>query len=246
MRLLIYNIRYGAGGRRRLLPWVDYLRLTRQNLERITTFIASTEPDIIGLLEVDSGSYRSGRVNQAERIAGEIGHYHVYRSKYAERATAQRVPVMNKQGNAFLCRDAIRDARFHYFDRGVKRLVLELELAHVTLFLVHLSLRFRTRHRQLSDLYAMVKDTTGPYVVAGDFNSRTGEREIRLFLAATKLTNPNAEGSPSFPSWAPRRHLDFILHTPDIRTVDFKIPPIAHSDHLPLVWDFVLAAGGTI
>ena len=38
---------------------------------------------------------------------------------------------------------------------------------------------------------------------------------------------------------------DFILHRPDIRSVDFWIPHVTHSDHLPLVWDFALAAGGT-
>ena len=60
----------------------------------------------------------------------------------------------------------------------MKRLVLELALDGLTLFLVHLSLRLRIRHRQLSDLYALVKDTDGPFVVAGGFNAFGGEREV--------------------------------------------------------------------
>ena len=70
MRFLLYNVRYctGTGGRLHL-PWGGYLKRTSANLKRITAFIQSCHPDIVGLLEVDSGSYRSRRKNQAEVIA---------------------------------------------------------------------------------------------------------------------------------------------------------------------------------
>jgi endonuclease/exonuclease/phosphatase family metal-dependent hydrolase len=248
MRFVLYNIRYGTGDRPFLLPWSGYLRRTGVNLQRIIRFVAAAEPDIVGLVEVDGGSYRSGRVNQARALADALGHFHLYGSKYGEGAAAKRLPVWNKQGNALLCRDSIRRAHFHYFDCGMKRLVLEIELADLRLFLVHLSLGFRARHRQLTHLYDLVRGTDKPCVVAGDFNAAWGESEIRLFLAATGLVDANAGGQPSYPSWAPRRHLDFILHSPGIHTRQLLLPRVTFSDHLPLVWDFDLGtvqeAGG--
>ena len=221
MRLLVYNIRYGTGGKRPRFPWSGYFRRTHANLENIIDFIQRIDPDIAGLTEVDAGSYRSGRKNQAKTIAEALGHYHTYRSKYSQSSIIHRVPVMNKQGNAFLSRNTITRETFHYFDMGMKRLVIELELENVTLFLVHLALGYRVRHHQLTDLYSIVKQVDKPCIVAGDFNALWGEREIHLFQAATGLASANPEGLPSFPSWAPRRHLDFIFHSPEIQTKNF-------------------------
>lgn len=239
MRFLLYNLRYGTGsGGRWHLPWSGYLGRTGRNVEKIITFIRSQTPDVVGLLEVDAGSYRSRRLNQAAVMAEALGHYHVYQSKYAHASWVRRVPLMSKQVNAFLSNRAIRRQKFHYFNKGVKRLVIELELEQLVIFLVHLSLRFRTRHSQLNDLYTLVRKTGKPCIVAGDFNAFWGDNEIRLFMAATGLASVFPFGQPSFPSWAPRRQLDFILHSPEITITDFSIPRVVFSDHLPLVCDF--------
>lgn len=238
MRFLLYNIRYGTGGTRPLFPWSGYLRRTQGNLDDIIRFVHALDPDIAGLIEVDAGSYRSQKKNQAQVIAEELGHYHAYRSKYSDAHFLNMLPVLNKQGNAFLTRDTIQNEQFHYFERGVKRLVIELELENLTIFLVHLALRFRVRQEQLGDLYALVKGTTKPHIVAGDFNARWGDREIRLFLAATGLQSAAPSGLATFPSWSPRRQLDFILHSPGIRPAKCWAPTATYSDHLPLVCDF--------
>jgi endonuclease/exonuclease/phosphatase family metal-dependent hydrolase len=236
---LLYNIRYATGSRQPRFPWSGYFRRTSNHLDEIIRFIKPLQPDIMGLVEVDGGSYRSRKVNQAEFIANELGHYHAYRGKYSEQARIPRnVPVMNMQGNAFITRDTIHDARYHYFDKGFKRLVIELEMENLVIFLVHLALSFRIRHQQLAMLYELVKGTEKPHIVAGDFNALWGENEIDLFLAASGLRNVNQEGNPSFPSWAPKRHLDFILCSEGIHADRFWMPEVTLSDHLPLVFDF--------
>jgi endonuclease/exonuclease/phosphatase family metal-dependent hydrolase len=238
MRFLFYNIRYGTGGRKMVFPWSGYLKKTTRNLKAITEFIRRLDPDIIGLAEVDAGSYRSQKRNQAQLIAAALSHNHTYMCKYHEQSLAHIVPIMNKQGNAFLSKDTLEDARFHYFDRGVKRLVIQLEMKRLTVFLVHLALTYRVRQNQLADLYSMVKSTRKPHIVAGDFNARWGDGEIKLFLAATGLSNAGPVGVPTYPSWAPKRQLDFILHSPHIRVTNFEMPQVTLSDHLPLVCDF--------
>jgi endonuclease/exonuclease/phosphatase family metal-dependent hydrolase len=237
MRLLLYNIRYGTGGKVRHLPISGYLGRTHRNLDTLIGFIKPLDPDIVGLIEVDAGSYRSRKRNQAGMIAEAMGHYHCYRGKYTSRL-AGRIPVMNKQGNAFITRATSQKESFHYFDHGVKKLVIELELEHMVIYLVHLALKFRQRHHQLGELYDLVKGTAKPHIVAGDFNALWGPKEMDLFQAATGLTNANVAGEPTFPSWAPKRQLDFVLYSKGIQPQGLQVLPVAFSDHLPLVFDF--------
>lgn len=233
MRFVLYNIRYGTGVR-----GLDFLLPSTRNLLRIRDFLRELAPDLVGLVEVDQGSYRSNGRNQAQLLAESLGHYQSHCVKYPDRSLWRRVPVLNKQGNAFLARDRIRNETFHFFDRGMKRLVIELELDYVVVYLVHLALGSRTRHQQLGALYQLVKDTRKPCVVAGDFNALWGEHEIDLFLAASGLKNANVKGLPTYPSRNPRRHLDFILYSDKIVVHDFQVPRVRYSDHLPLVMDF--------
>ena len=238
MRFLLYNIRYGTGGKHPVMPWNGYLSRTAENLDAIARFIQSMNPDIIGLLEVDAGSYRSGRRNQAGHIAEMLGHYHSYQRKYGEASATRWLPLFKHQGNAFIVRDRIHGERFHYFNRSVKKLVIELQIEGLAIFLVHLALGYHTRRAQLLELVDLLSTCSGPRIVAGDFNLLRGRRELTWFLHATGLNDAGDEQMPTFPSWAPRRQLDYILHSPDIRVMSFSVPQVGYSDHLPLICDF--------
>ena len=101
---MLYNIRYatGTGAAFHLpVPGAGYLRSNPRVLEGITRFIKGVDPDIVGLVEVDTGSIRSGRVNQAEVIAESLGHYSTYQCKYGANSLNSLVPIVNKQANAF-------------------------------------------------------------------------------------------------------------------------------------------------
>lgn len=209
-------------------------------MKQIGSFIRSVNPDIIGLVEVDSGSYRSQKTCQVAAIAKKLNHYHVVETKYGERSMANRVPVLKKQGNGILCREPILSHKFHYFTEGVKRLVIEVELAQVTVFIVHLSLKFKHRQQQLEHLHRIVSQSKKPVIVAGDFNTFCGNRETQLFLAATNLMNANQAGLPTYPSHAPKWDLDFIFHSPELIVSNFSIPKVQFSDHAPLLCDFEL------
>ena len=211
MRFLLYNIRYatGTGAAFHLpVPGAGYLRSNTRVLTSITRFIKSQDPDIVGLVEVDTGSIRSGGVNQAEVIAESLGHFSSYQCKYGANSFNTFVPI------------------------------IELELDDLCVFLVHLSLKFRHRHAQLRHLFELVRRTTKPVIVAGDFNTFWGEHEIALFMEASGLRSANRSGLPSYPARKPRMELDFILYSRGIEIDSFAIPSVAFSDHLPLVCDF--------
>lgn len=241
MRLLLYNIRYavGAGASMHVpLPGAGYILGSQSVLPDITNFIRSCDPDIVGLIEVDTGSVRSRMVNQANAIATELGMSSSYEIKYGESSLNQLLPIVRKQGNAFLAAERVHGETFHYFDTGIKRLIIELEMERFAVFLVHLSLKYRHRHLQLRRLHDIISDTSKPVIVAGDFNTFWGEDEIYLFMKATGLKSANRNSLPSFPSRAPRRELDFILYQDGISVRHFEIPDVRFSDHLPLICDF--------
>jgi len=244
MRLLLYNIRYGVGAGASMhmpLPGAGYILGNKDVLPDIVSFIKSMDPDIVGLIEVDTGSIRSRRVNQAETIATELGMNSSYESKYGAKSLNQLVPIIRKQGNAFLAAPRVHGETFHYFDTGIKRLIIELEMETFAVFLVHLSLKYRHRHLQLRKLYDLIEETTKPVVVAGDFNTFWGENEIYLFMRAAGLRSANTKSLPSYPSRAPRKELDFVLYQDGVKVTNFEIPQVRHSDHLPLICDFEVA-----
>ena len=128
MRLLIYNIRYatGTGPTFHLpVPGAGYLRSNPRVLLGIAEFIRKSDPDLVGLIEVDTGSVRSRMTNQAEFIADKIGHYSIYECKYGLSSFGSRLPILRKQSNAFLAAPRVEGERFHYFATGIKRLIIE-------------------------------------------------------------------------------------------------------------------------
>ena len=241
MRLVLYNIRYatGTGAAFHLpVPGAGYLRSNPRVLDGITQFIKSRDPDIVGLIEVDTGSIRTGLVNQAQVIAKSLGHYSTYQCKYGTSSINTLVPIVRKQANAFLAAPRVEGERFHYFDTGIKRLIIELELDDLCVFLVHLSVKFRHRHAQLRHLFELVRRANKPVIVAGDFNTFWGEHEMALFMEATGLRSANRNRLPSYPARRPRIELDFILYSRGIEIESFEVPDVTYSDHRPLICDF--------
>jgi endonuclease/exonuclease/phosphatase family metal-dependent hydrolase len=241
MRLLLYNIRYAVGGGASMhmpLPGAGYVLGNRSVLPELTTFIKSVDPDIVGLIEVDTGSIRSRKVNQAEKIASDLSMNTSYETKYGSKSLNQLLPIVRKQGNAFMAAARVHGETFHYFDTGIKRLIIELEMREFAVFLVHLSLKYRHRHLQLRHLYDLIEKTQKPVIVAGDFNTFWGENEIYLFKRAAGLKSANVDCIPTYPSRSPRKELDFILFQEGINVTNFEVPQVRYSDHLPLVCDF--------
>lgn len=246
LRFVLLNMRYGSGTGTDFhfpFPMAGYLRPTAVNLERITAFLRAQKADIVGLVEIDAGSrLRCNGRSQAEEIACELGHYHCYHTKYGPRSLARALPMLGKQGNAVLTREEIKAVTCHYFRRGVKRLVQEVDLRDLRIFLVHLSLGFRHRHDQLRSLYELVRSVDKPVIVAGDFNTLSDARELDLFLAATGLRSAAPPDLHTWPSRRPRLQLDFILHSPQLEVLRCEVPRVHLSDHLPLVCDLRLVS----
>ena len=148
-------------------------------------------------------------LNQATHIADALGHYTAHQCKYGTGSINQLVPIVRKQANALLAAPRVTGERFHYFDTGIKRLIIELELDEVCVFLVHLSLKFRHRQYQLRTLHDLVVRSPKPVIVAGDFNTFWGTHEIYLFMRAAGPAQRQHRGTAVVPVASPAGRAGF-------------------------------------
>ena len=243
MRLLVYNIAYGtgsAGGLKGLFSAHRYLRTPGHVIASIAEFINGSGADVVGLVEIDTGSFRTGYLDQTSLVAGQLSGYSSCAVKYGRRSIGRAVPILRKQANAFFTRKKPQQVKNYYIPFGFKRLILEIHLDGIRFFLLHLALQRETRKRQLEYIKKLVSINPEPMIIAGDFNTFAGDLELDTFIRDLDLHDPNTEDLPTFPSQAPEKKLDFILCSRSIRVHSFQIPKVRFSDHLPLILDFEL------
>ncbi|GAB1428630.1 endonuclease/exonuclease/phosphatase family protein [Aminivibrio sp.] len=241
MIFVLYNIRYGTGSGwdyHLPVPFSGCLRHTEDRFSRISDYVTNLNPDLVGLVEADSGSYRNKGVCQAEMMASRLGGESVFACKYDSGSFVSRSPLLKSQGNAVVSKLPILSAQEYHMSRGMKRTLLEVEFDTFSLFLAHLSLGYATRQIQIAEITERVLKSKKPVLLAGDGNTYRGESELKALLDATGLKNANEANTPTYPSRIPSLALDFILHRPKIAVKNFTVPKISLSDHLPLVVDF--------
>ena len=187
----MYNIEYceGITG-----LWYDYLKFWKiffpqKGLDqRIVDHIKKLKPDILSLVEVDTGSFRAKRdeVKFFEKQL-EMKSF-VEKVKYPLKGWLKLfhyVPILNKQANAIIAKEKLSDARYHVLHEGTKRVVIEATIyvpKIVTLMLAHLALGKKTRIRQIEELTNIVNKIKNPVILMGDFNTFNCEKKIQKIL----------------------------------------------------------------
>lgn len=241
MRVVLYNIRYGTGtgwDYHLPLPFSGLFRRTESSLRRLSSFIDGMKPDLVGLVEVDGGSYRYGGESQARCLAENLDLDHFFSCKYGRDSIFRKVPVLSSQGNAILSRIPVERSSKVDLERGMKRTLLEVEFGTFVFLLVHLPLGMNARKAQLETLAGRVKAHSKPVLLGGDFNLLHGSGELREFLETTGLRDADPSARKTYPSRLPRFRLDFLLTGPGVNVRSFDVPDVRFSDHLPLVCDF--------
>ncbi len=241
MRVVLYNIRYGTGtgwSYHLPLPFSGLFRRTEVPLRHLSAFLDGIRPDLVGLVEVDGGSYRYGGESQARCLAENLKLDHFFSCKYGRNSIFRKMPVLSSQGNAILSNLPVRRTAKVDLVRGMKRTLLETEFETFVFFLVHLPLGSNARKSQLEVLARRVRACEKPVLLGGDFNVFHGIGELSGFLSLTGLRDADPEGRKTYPSRLPRHRFDFLFHGPGIRIEAFDVPDVRFSDHLPLVCDF--------
>jgi endonuclease/exonuclease/phosphatase family metal-dependent hydrolase len=243
LRLLSFNIQTGVDTQdfheyvtkswKHLLPLKERI----SNLNRIAELVQSY--DLVGLQEVDSGSLRTGFLDQTEYLA------HRARFPYWYRQVNRSFGKIAQHSNGVLSR-----VRPHCVDehklpglRGRGAMLVELPTNREPLLvcIMHLALGKRARKLQLGYIAELV----GEYpqlVVMGDFNCETDSAELRNLVDNTHLKLPT-EDLKTFPSWRPNRKFDHILISASLNLKNTSVLEHTHSDHLPISVEIELPEG---
>ena len=242
LRLLTFNIQVGiktdryrqyvTRGWKHVLPHVA----RHENLRRIAEVVQRY--DLVALQEIDSGSIRSGFLNQVEYLAEEADFPFWYTQ------TNRDLGVLAQHGNGLLSRlrpASMEDHKLPGIIPGRGAIIVRVPYAgkQLVLVLLHLSLSVRARETQLQYLAEQLQDEE-LVVVMGDLNSHMAEDVLASPLGEVGLVQPEVPHA-TFPAWRPALALDHVLASPALRITDHEVLQCHISDHLPIGVTLALA-----
>jgi endonuclease/exonuclease/phosphatase family metal-dependent hydrolase len=218
--------------------------------QRIADVIASAEPDVVALQELDVGRARSGGVDQAELIAKALGmraQFHpamkVMEELYGD-AVLTACPSRLVKAGALPGLPQLRA----FEPRGAVWTTVTVGDHDVQVINTHLGLLSRERHKQIDCLLSRDwlghPDCRDPVLLVGDFNMQPRSRSYRKLIGRLRDAHRsrNRHYQATFPSRFPALRIDYAFVGPGIhvRAVETLRTPLARiaSDHLPLVLDF--------
>ncbi|HEY8616276.1 endonuclease/exonuclease/phosphatase family protein [Phenylobacterium sp.] len=241
-RIVTYNVHRCVGNDRRL------------DVPRIADVLATLQPDIVALQELDVGRARTNHVDQAHEIAERlrmVGHFHpamrVEEELYGD-AILTAYPETLIQTGPLPGHPRIAQLE----PRGALWIEAEIEGSPVQVINTHLGLVPKEQQVQAACLagpsWLEHPRFAGPRILLGDFNATATSvvyRTLAAKLEPARRLAPKKTPTATFPSPLPVLRIDHIFVSREIVVQDvfvpFDPPWRVASDHLPLVMDFTIA-----
>jgi len=215
---------------------------------RIADVIASLNPDIVALQEVDVCQSRSLGVHQPEWLAERLGmraHFTAARAcddgHYGNAVLTRHPFELVSEGNLVRRRDE---------QRAVQWLSVNIAGQVVNLLNTHLSIHLRDRLLQIEELLGaewLARARSAPLVICGDLNSGQFSpvyRKVQRGLSDVQRVNGRIP-RPTWPSRCPFLRLDHVFTSKQVHVWSSEVRRDAlatvASDHLPLVTDLTCA-----
>jgi len=245
VRFIFYNTEYFEGLQGVKWKYIEVWKRifgTKQNLLRICEELLAYKPDASAFIEIQAKSFFK-REKYDDIIKRKMKmKYSLMKPKYFFEGLSRILrytPGVKDQSNAFFSKKSFCDSEFVYFKEGVKKLVIKASIKvpkKVTFLIVHLALAKGSRQKQMKELVKIVKDVDGPIILAGDFNTFGGGKELEVLIKNSRLRK--VKESLTFPAFHPNKILDHILVSPEIRVKNYEVLKLKLSDHLPVMVDF--------
>jgi len=235
LSLLSFNMQVGVGTRRYreyvTRGWRHVLpsREVSDNLGRIGELLVGH--DIIGLQEIDAGSRRSRYRNQIEQLAEHagFGYWRVQVNRDLGRVAQHGLGLISRF-TPFEVSEHKLPGRLP--GRGALIARFGTRDNALTVVVTHLALGAGSRARQLAAICALVSRDEH-VVIMGDTNCNAAELIADPVLAESNLRVYDRP-LPTFPSWRPRRGIDHILTSPNLKMCEARTLDVVLSDHRPV------------
>jgi len=228
LRVMSYNIKYGAE--------------SGLDLSKIAAVIKESNPDILGLQEVDEGTRRSGGKKETDELAQLTGMQHRYFGANFDFDGG-------KYGLSILSKYPLTNPRVVRLDNRTKRengyeprIAVAAEVnakgQRVTFVTVHASLHDEEHAGNANAMLGALGNNKARALVVGDFNETPGET-IGDRLTGQGLVDAYKEKHRFFgytaPANFPIRRIDFIYRGSAFgKTKHAWVPNTKASDHRPV------------
>lgn len=233
LRVVTYNIRSCLGTDGRRLP------------ERVAQAIATLEPDIVALQEVDVNRPRSGCLDQAHRIAHSLSMAWVFHPSFEVAEEQYGNAVLSRLPMRLIKAGPLPGAR-RLEPRGVLWVAVDWRGRELQVFNTHFGLSPAERQVQLKALlgpdWLKAPACLGPVILCGDFNAHAASglcRRLRAHLTDAAAAARQRHLRGTFPSRFPLVRLDHIFVSPHFKVIRAEVALAAicrtASDHLPLL-----------
>lgn len=251
VRVILYNIEYFEGTKS-FAGYFNVLKMFRscEKIEEgLIPYLRELKPDILALLEFDNGSRKTKHRDEKSYFQNKLDLPHrVGAARYARKGIwkiYRKAPIMRFLQNTLMTNFNIDHVRYHYLKNGVKRLLIQADLEvpqKISIFVAHLALGYKTRKKQLEEIATIINNSQYPVILMGDFNAFKGEEELATLKEQTKLKDARklsrSKDKNTHPAWNPKRQLDYVLVSKEIKILEYKIEKVNYSDHLPVIFDF--------
>lgn len=235
LRIALHNVQSGIGTTKGYYQYLShifryFLPHDSSQIEKLGNYVHQQDIDILATAEIDKGSKRTRGVDQVELLQQTAGFDH------AHFFPAFRYKTRAHQGNALHSRFPIIKTKNHLLPgSGEPRYLGEAKVylgdRDLTLFVTHLSLNLLHRQEQIQKISERVNASSGPVVLAGDFNiAHEGELDL---LEESRLQKVYT--AKTFPVWNPTKRLDYIFASKEVQIREGFVCSEAFSDHCLLM-----------
>lgn len=216
--------------------WKYFIPHKINAINTISKLINHWNADICTFLEIDGGSFRTMQMNYLKKLSNKtiLKKWHFF--------PVRNVLNFSNQGNGILTKyDILETHNYRLITRGENRCLSHIKIRIkdeiINVLTTQLALGKNSRKYELIQIADIIKTLSGPIIITGDLN--TGN-EIEL-KALEDIGLKRLETTKTFPSWKPRRRIDYIFYSKDFEVVNYHvIDDMKISDHLPIIAEFRL------
>lgn len=128
-----------------------------------------------------------------------------------------------------------------YEDRAILRALIEAEGRRITFITTHFGLNGLEHENMVKALTSLIDRTCTPILLAGDFNVLPHADVLQpIYDCLTSAADAANNTDFTFSTFCPDRTIDYIFYSEAFTLLNYKVYPVATSDHFPVYADLIL------